>query len=186
LQPEQKEPSMAIADAGTAPARARPVAWGVTVAAIVVALAAGALIAVSIATAPSPASGGGSQTAQSQAALGQAGQIVVDFTSFDYKTLTQDQSRIAADLTPTFRQTYLSQSRPLNAVIIKAKSVATSQVVASGLSSYDPVAGKASAIVAVNVTSRNIKTKGTVQYYRFSVQLQQVGGKWLASNVGQE
>jgi hypothetical protein len=186
LQPEQKESSMAIADAGNAPARIRSAAMVVTVAAIVVALAAGALIAVSIVTAPSAASGSGSPTAGAQAALGRAGQILVDFTSFDYKTLSQDHSRTAADLTPTFRQTYLTQSRPLDAVFRKAKSVATSQVVASGLSSYDPVAGRATAIVAVNVTSRNIKTNGTSQYYRFSVQLQRLNGTWLASNVGQE
>jgi hypothetical protein len=54
------------------------------------------------------------------------------------------------------------------------------------LSSYDPTAGTANVLVAVNVTSQNIQTKGTVQYYRFSVQLQRQGQQWLASNVVQE
>jgi len=182
---------MAVADAIAAPTRGRAVMVAVTVAAIFVALVAGALIGLSLTSQPSASQSGaasdaGSAVAGAQTALGEAGQIAVDFTSFNYKTLTQDQSRIAADLTPTFRQTYLQQSRQLNAVIRRAKSVATSQTVASGLSSYDPVAGQATAIVAVNVTSRNIQTKGTVQYYRFSVQLQRISGKWLASNVSQE
>jgi hypothetical protein len=172
--------------AGSAAARPRLVA----VLAAVVALAAAALIVVGVTTLPDAGAAGSTGPAAAAAgattALNQGSQIAVDFTSFNYKTLAQDQAQIATHLTPTFRKTYLTQSRPLNSVIRKAKSVASSRVVASGLSSYDQTAGTATVIVAVDVTSRNVKTQGTVQYYRFSVQLQRQGSEWLASNVMQE
>jgi Mce-associated membrane protein len=155
-----------------------------------VAVAAAALIVVAVTTLPDAGAAGstGPAAAASGAttALNQGSQIAVDFTSFDYKTLSQDQAQIATHLTPTFRKAYLTQSQPLNSVIRKAKSVASSRVVASGLSSYDQTAGTATVIVAVDVTSRNVQTQGTVQYYRFSVQLQRQGNEWLASNVIQE
>ena len=178
---------MSVAAAATPAARPRVVA----AVAAVVALAAAALIVVGFLRMPGSdavagVAGGSDAVGKATSAVAAADQIAVDFTSFNYRTLAQDQARVAANLTPTFRATYLAQSRPLRAVIVRARSSATSQVVADGLSSFDPAAGKASVIVALNVTSRNIKTQGTVQYYRFSVQLQHVGTKWLASNVMQE
>jgi hypothetical protein len=172
--------------AGSAAARPRLVA----ILAAAVAVAAAALIVVGVTTLPDAGAVGSNGTAAAASgattALNQGSQIAVDFTSFNYKTLAQDQAQIATHLTPAFRKTYLEQSRPLNTVIRRAKSVASSRVVASGLSSYDQTAGTATVIVAVDVTSRNVKTQGTVQYYRFSVQLQRQGSEWLASNVMQE
>lgn len=180
---------MSDPSAGSAAARARLVA----IIALAVAIAAGVMIIVGLSRLPDASAvdstatqGTAGAAAGATTALNEGGQIAVDFTSFNYKTLAQDQAQIATHLTPAFRKTYLAQSTPLNNVIRKAKSVATSQVVASGLSSYDPTAGTATVIVAVNVTSQNIKTHGTVQYYRFSVQLQRQETQWLASNVAQE
>src|SRR5690348_11579571 len=103
--------------AGSAAARPRLVA----ILATIVALAAVALIVVGVTTLPDAGAAGSTGPAAAAAgattALNQGSQIAVDFTSFNYKTLAQDQAQIATHLTPTFRKTYLAQSRPLNSVI---------------------------------------------------------------------
>jgi hypothetical protein len=60
-------------------------------------------------------------------------------------------------------------------------------VVATGLSSFNPSAGTATVIVALNDTTKNTKSPaGTVQYFRMQVQMVKQGGEWVASAVTPE
>jgi Mce-associated membrane protein len=117
-------------------------------------------------------------------ALHEGGQLAVDFTTFDYRTLPADFRRTAALSTPAFAKTYLQQSRLVESSIRKVKAVSVSQVVATGLQAYDPVKGTATVLVAINDTTKNIKAPtGDVRYYRMQVQMVHEDGKWLASQV---
>jgi hypothetical protein len=123
-------------------------------------------------------------TAEATTAKTEGGQIAVDFTSFDYRTLAADYKRTAAHATPAFAKTYLQQSRLVASFVKKAKAISTSSVVATGLVAFDPTAGTATVNVALNDTTKNVKSPaGAVQYYRMSVDLVKQGGVWLAQGV---
>jgi hypothetical protein len=132
-------------------------------------------------------SGSGPVGSAAVTALADGGQLAVDFTSFDYRTLGRDFVRTASHATPAFAKTYLQQSRLVASVIRKAQAVSVSQVVATGLSAFNPAAGTATVIVALNDTTKNTKSPGgTVQYFRMQVQMVKQGGDWVASAVTPE
>ncbi|HEX3823042.1 MAG TPA: hypothetical protein VHV79_01100 [Mycobacteriales bacterium] len=122
--------------------------------------------------------------ASATTALTEGGQLAVDFTSFDYRTLSKDRNETASHLTPSFAKIYLTQSGVTAPDITKVKAVSTSKVVATGLQAFSPAKHTATVIVALDDTASNIKSpKGTLQYYRLQVQLVEQNGRWLASNV---
>jgi Mce-associated membrane protein len=122
--------------------------------------------------------------ASATTALTEGGQLAVDFTSFDYRTLAQDRKETATHLTAAFAKIYLTQSGVTSADITKVKAVSTSKVVATGLQAFSPSKHTATVIVALDDSASNIKSpNGTLQYYRLQVQLVNQNGKWLASNV---
>jgi Mce-associated membrane protein len=122
--------------------------------------------------------------ADATTAVAEGGQLAVDFTSFNYQTLNHDLTATASHATATFAKTYLNQSRAVASLIRKAKAVSVSQVVATGLQSYNPTAGTASVLVALNDTTKNTQSPaGTVQYFRMQVQMVKQNGTWLATAV---
>jgi Mce-associated membrane protein len=122
--------------------------------------------------------------ASATTALTEGGQLAVDFTSFDYRTLSKDRNETASHLTPSFAKIYLTQSGVTAPDIAKVKAVSTSKVVATGLQAFSPAKHTATVIVALDDTASNVKSpKGTLQYYRLQVQLVEQNGHWLASNV---
>jgi Mce-associated membrane protein len=175
---------------GTTEGSLRAPARVVVVVALVVTLAAAVLSVVGIVRlARNSGSGDGTSPSSAAAvtALTDGGQLAVDFTSFDYRTLTKNFTETANRATPTFAKTYLQQSRLVASVIRKAKAVSVSQVVATGLSAFDPAKGTATVIVALNDTTKNTKSPdGTVQYFRMQVQMVKQGGAWVASAVTPE
>jgi hypothetical protein len=125
--------------------------------------------------------------ASATTAMAEGGQIAVDFTSFNYQTLTADLNRTANRATPAFAKIYLAQSHAVSSLIEKAKAVSIAQIVATGLQSFSPTKHTATVIVALNDTTKNTKTPaGSVQYFRMLVQLVNQNGVWLASQVTPE
>lgn len=123
-------------------------------------------------------------SAAATTAMTEGGQLGVDFTSFDYRTLAHDRAATARQLTPAFAKAYLAQSRATSSFIRQAKSVSKSQVVSTGLAAYSPTNHTATVLVALNDDATNVKTPaGAVQYYRVEVDLVQQNGRWRASNV---
>jgi Mce-associated membrane protein len=122
--------------------------------------------------------------ASATTALTEGGQLAVDFTSFNYHTLTQDRNETATHLTAAFAKVYLTQSGVTASDIQKVKAISTSKVVATGLQAFSPTKHTATVIVALDDTASNVKSPtGTLQYYRLQVQMVEQNGKWLASNV---
>jgi hypothetical protein len=177
---------MTVPSEGSSPGRAQLV----VVLALIVTVAAAALSVLGIVkyghdgSTSSSSSGTAAQASGATTALTDGGQLAVDFTSFNYLTLDQDFTKTAADATGAFAKTYLAQSRAVESLIKKAKAVAISQVVATGLQAYAPSKGTATVLVALNVTTKNTKAPaGTVQYFRMQVQMVNKDGKWLANAV---
>jgi hypothetical protein len=160
--------------------------------ALVVALLAGALTAVTAvkwhrerqAAGRPDRRSTGAQAALATTALAEGGQLAVDFSSFDYRTLSQDFAATATHATSGFAKTYLAQSEVAAPLLKKAKAVAVSQVVATGLQAFSAAKGTATVVVALNVTTKNTKSPGgTIVYYRMQLQLVDQHGHWLASAV---
>jgi Mce-associated membrane protein len=164
----------------------------VVVVALVVAVIAGAIAVVnavkltdgSHASSNPTGTGTSALAATATTAVAEGGQLAVDFTSFDYRTLDQDRTQTASHLTPAFAKVYLAQSSATSPYITKIKAVSVSQVVATGLQAFSPSKHTASVDVALNDTAKNIKSPtGAVTYYRVQVQMVDQNGQWLASNV---
>ncbi|MBV9872331.1 MAG: hypothetical protein JO214_17100 [Frankiaceae bacterium] len=168
-------------------------ARAVTVAALVIAIVAGALTGIGLhkrnhdadvanrSTGPSASA----MAAQAKTVLADAGQYAVDFTSFDYLTLSQDRASTAKDFTPAFAKIYTKQSAASAPLVRKAKAVAVARADSSALQSLNTVDGTASVIVAVTITTKNVKSpSGALSYYRFQIPLErQADGAWLASGM---
>jgi Mce-associated membrane protein len=123
-------------------------------------------------------------SAQATTAMAEGGQLAVDFTSFNYQTFSQDLAATSKHATPAFAKVYLAQSRAIAPAIKKVKAVANSQVDATGLQSYSAAKGTASVIVALDESTKNVKTPaGTVVYLRMQVKMVRQHGQWLATGV---
>jgi Mce-associated membrane protein len=176
---------MTVPSPGAVPRRANVI----VAFALVVTIAAAVLSVLGVIKLTRSSGSAGSSTnasvaAEATTAMTEGGQIAVDFTSFDYRTLSQDYKQTAAHATPTFAKTYLQQSRLVAKFVKKAKAISTSSVVATGLVAFNPTAGTATVNVALNDTTKNIKSPaGAVQYYRMSVELVKQNGVWLAQGV---
>jgi Mce-associated membrane protein len=161
----------------------------------VVALAAGVVViclvlsvfaVVRLVQGVGPSSADKADASARAAALAAANQVGVDFTTLDYKTLTQDFNNLAALCTPTYRKSLLTQTPGTAELIVKAKGRSTGTVVSRAVQNMTPSTNptKADVILAVNDTITNVKNpKGQVSFFRLDVSLQLVKGKWLASAV---
>lgn len=117
-----------------------------------------------------------------QSALNAANLVAVNFTTLDYRQLTQDFQRLAALATPSFRQAYLTQTNAAAEYIVRFKGRSTGTVVASAVQNAD--AANAEVIVAINDTIVNTKyPKGTIRYFRLDIKLARQHGKWLVNSV---
>ncbi|HTR71370.1 MAG TPA: hypothetical protein VMH41_14235 [Mycobacteriales bacterium] len=169
-------------DLSRSPDRARTVI--AACAAAIVVLAALAVVGLVKLTRGSTSSGDSSYADQATTAMADGGQLAIDFSSFDYRTLDADLAATAKHATPTFAKTYLAQSKYVEGALKKAKAVSTATVRSTALESFSPAAGTATVLVALNDTTKNTKSPaGTVQYFRMQVQMQRDHGEWLASDV---
>jgi hypothetical protein len=178
---------MTVPTEGRAPDRAR----AILIVAAIVALLAGTFVGLGLRklshdkdAADHPSAGLAGAAAGAKTALVTGGQLAVNFTSFDYRTLPQDRANTAKHFAPAYAKAYLVQSKALAPAIRKAKAVAVSSVVATGLSSYDPTAGTATVLVALNIDTKNSATPaGAPSYYRLEVSLEKDGPEWLATKM---
>jgi hypothetical protein len=132
-------------------------------------------------------SGPGAAASQSETkvVIADAAQYAVDFTSFDYQTLSSDYGNAARDFTSTFAKVYLKESKATIPAIQAAKAVATSTVASAALQSFNGTAGTASVILAMDITTKNKKSpNGALTYYRFQIPMvRQPNNTWLASAI---
>jgi Mce-associated membrane protein len=114
--------------------------------------------------------------------LGAAGQIAVDFTSVDYRHLSAEFKATAAHATPAFAKKYLSTVQAFKPLYTKGKVVLATSVDSAGIQAL--TANSAVVLVAVKGISTNTESQnGAEQLFRMQIDLSQVSGTWLASNV---
>ncbi len=140
-------------------------------AALALALAVGALATV----------GGGGSEQDRKGALEATRERTLALTSYDYRKLDEDFSGVLATSTGSFSQEYAKATADLRASFTAAESVATSQVVAAGLESFE--SDRAVAVVAVD---QQIAAKGAqARVERNRLRMTLVRGKdtWLVEKV---
>jgi Mce-associated membrane protein len=122
-------------------------------------------------------------TPTEEAALAAARGEAVALTTIGYLSAASDLNRVLAGSTGALHTQFEKEKSQLPATLAKTKSDSRGAVLSAALSS---LAGtKAQALVAVDATVSGTDTSGSgvLKHYRMVVTLQQVAGKWLASDV---
>jgi Mce-associated membrane protein len=121
------------------------------------------------------------------AALAAARLEAVNLTTIDYRETDAAVQRILAGATGTLEAQFKQQRSQLGPLLTGAKSTSRGSVLEAGLVKLD--GRTAQALVSVDATvstqpSGTTKAQTSVKHYRMSMKLQQVGSRWLVSDVG--
>lgn len=117
-----------------------------------------------------------------RSALAAARVDALDLTTYDYRHLHADFSKVLANATPSFRSTYTTSSGPLEKVLGQYKATATGSVLAEGTVSATP--GRVVALLFVNQTATNsTSSKPTTDESRLEMTLLRQHGRWLIDQV---
>lgn len=113
----------------------------------------------------------------------QAGRsAATDFTSYDYRHLDGDLSRVTARSTGTFRRQFTKALGALTQAIKQAKGVSTGRVAYAGLTKR--TGDTAVVVAAVDATITNSSTpKPSIRRYRLQITLDHSTGDWLISDI---
>jgi Mce-associated membrane protein len=122
-------------------------------------------------------------TSAEQAVLSAARSEAVALTTLSYKTASADLDRILAGATGQLRTQFEKEKAQLPATLAQTRSVSRGSVLSSGLISLAGARAQALAAVDARVSGTDTGTTGVIKHYRMVITLQQVGGKWLASDV---
>jgi Mce-associated membrane protein len=120
--------------------------------------------------------------AQRDAALGAARTVAVDFTTLNYRTLSQDFQRLTGLATANFRKAYLNQTNSVAELIIKAKANSQGSVLAIAVQNATPSSADVIAAVNDNVTNTTFP-KGKTIYRRLDIKMVHSGSRWLVDAV---
>jgi Mce-associated membrane protein len=122
-------------------------------------------------------------TSAEQAVLSAARSEAVALTTLSYNTAAADLNRILAGATGQLRTQFEKEKAQLPATLAQTKSVSRGSVLSSGLISLDGARAQALAAVDARVSGTDTGRTGVIKHYRMVITLQQVGSKWLASDV---
>jgi Mce-associated membrane protein len=122
-------------------------------------------------------------TSAEQAVLSAARSEAVALTTLRYTSAAADLDRILAGATGPLRTQFEKEKAQLPATLARTKSVSHGNVLSSGLISLDGARAQALAAVDARVSGTDTGRAGVIKHYRMVITLQQVGSKWLASDV---
>jgi Mce-associated membrane protein len=112
-----------------------------------------------------------------------ARQTAVNLASIDYRTVKQGIDRVLSGMTGDVKSQWATQSRTIADTATKTQSMSTVQSVRAGVVSMD--GDSAEVIVAVSAVTTSPKVRqGAPRYYRFTMDLTRVDGRWLVSKLG--
>jgi Mce-associated membrane protein len=112
-----------------------------------------------------------------------ARQTAVNLASIDYRTVTQGIDRVLSGMTGEVKTQWATQSKTIADTATKTQSMSTVQSVNAGVVSMDD--DSAEVIVAVTAVTTSPKVRqGAPRYYRFTMDLSRVDGRWLVSKLG--
>lgn len=115
-------------------------------------------------------------------ALSSARQAVVNFTSFDYRSLDEQFAVVAKETTGDFAQQFATQRDTIRKRLTDTKGVTKTTIVDAGLAAA--TTREATAVVALDqlITSSELKQPVTSRQ-RVEVHLVRSGDRWLVDNV---
>jgi Mce-associated membrane protein len=122
-------------------------------------------------------------TSAEQAALAAARGEAVALTTISYKTATADLNRVLAGATGSLHSQFDKQKGQLPSTLAQTKSVSRGTVLSSGLASLNGTQAQALVALDARVSGTDTGPTGVIKHYRMVVTLQQVSGRWLASDV---
>jgi hypothetical protein len=114
--------------------------------------------------------------------LGAAGQLAVDFTSIDYRNLNAEFQATSQHATSDFAKKYLATVKAFAPLYKRGKVVQSTSVESAGIQALSD--DSAVVLVALKGIATNTESpNGSEQLFRMQVDLSNVDGAWLASNV---
>lgn len=116
------------------------------------------------------------------AILAAARQEAVNFTTLDYRQFDRDTARVLDGATGTFRQQFQDRIAELRTLVTDNQAVTSGQVLEAGLVSADAQTARVLVAVDSKVTNK-AAPQGQLRNYRLRVELREVNGRWLASDV---
>lgn len=176
-RPPSSQPAAGAATAPVRAERSRP-PWSYVFGALALAALSLALAVGALATGTTVGGGG---DADRKAALEAARQRTQALTSYDFRRLDQDFAGVLATSTGPFKEEYTKATAQLGQGFAAAEAVATAQVLAAGLESFE--GDRAVAVVAVD---QQITAKGAqprTERNRLRMTLVRSEGAWLVEKV---
>ncbi len=120
--------------------------------------------------------------ASDAAAAAAAKQMVINFTSLDYRTFDQYQARVLEGSTGRFKEEWSKQADQLKTLVTDNQTVSAPTRTEVGLSSSDD--DSAEAIVGTIVPTKNkAAPAGVDKTYRIALKLEKVAGTWKVSSL---
>jgi Mce-associated membrane protein len=112
-----------------------------------------------------------------------ARQTAVNLVSIDYRTVQQGIDRVISGMTGEVKDQWATQAKTVVDTATKNQATSTVEAVRAGVVSAD--GDSAEVIVSVTAVTSSPKVKqGAPRYYRFSMDLKRVDGRWLVSKLG--
>jgi Mce-associated membrane protein len=112
-----------------------------------------------------------------------ARQTAVNMVSIDYRNVRQGVDRVISGMTGDIKDQWATQAKTIVDTATKNQATSTVQAVRAGVVSAD--GDSAEVIVAVTAVTSSPKVKQAApRYYRFSMDLERVDGRWLVSRLG--
>lgn len=159
---------------------ARPAQLTITVLSVLAALLAGAALWVGAQARDEQA-----KADDRQAALDAAGIHAVNLLSLSYKTVDADLGRILATSTGTARSEYTANAAKLKETTVANKVVQHGVLRARGLESMSGGTAKVLVVADVEIRWEGSKNAPQERFYRWSMDLTKVGGRWLVARAVQ-
>ncbi|MEW9554375.1 hypothetical protein [Nonomuraea sp. NPDC050783] len=120
-----------------------------------------------------------------EAVLAAAGAHARNLVSLDYRTVEADLRRILDTSTGAARAEYVAAAARLKSTTVRDKVVQTGVLRATGLVSLTGTKARALAVADVEIHWDGSGSPSQERYYRWSMELDKVGGVWLVSKAVQ-
>jgi Mce-associated membrane protein len=125
---------------------------------------------------------GRSTAARYDAVLASARQEALNFTTLDYRSISDDVARVLAGSTGSFHKQFQDSEANLKTLAARNKSVSKGSVLEAGIVSSEPT--KARVIVVADSMVSNVNTSTPQpRHYRLQLDLVLQGGRWLTDDL---
>jgi Mce-associated membrane protein len=117
-----------------------------------------------------------------EAAVTAARQEIINLHTISYQTADADLARVLAGATGKFKEQFSEAKTDLKPIVVANKTVTSAQINAAGVVRADT--DSATVLVSVDRTVKDASdTTGAANHFRYRVELEKHGGRWLVSDL---